>query len=287
MLQLISVFFISVMWVNYSKASNSEFLFQADQKQSYVSVDFNNSANYLRSNSGMPYSVESKMLYVNYEYGFSKNLSAYGNISYHDYTAEGFIRGIGPLVAGGKYNREIGSGTLFMDLNLFLNILEGKRSCGTDTCSLSNSMISSRLKLGYQWRLDNAFTGFLVSHGVFSTKQKSDNGSSEKMKPYLTLSAFYERFIGENLWGLALSYISKGGLLGTTEYFPLVSNSFLPNYFEGIDSLALKAYLRTSLTENHHLITAVEYSKIINDKESGITNKSNVFNFNFTYRFLF
>lgn len=267
----------------------SEYLFQAPQGQSYVEVKLNENSLRYRGVGGSPIPIQLRNYSVNYEWGMTEQIAIYGSVLYSSSVFEGFHSGFGPLQLGTKFAQEIGPGLFFSKLNIAANVIEGKLDCnGSGKCNVSDSSISADIQLAYRWSLTNAFTGFSLNYGIFSTDMEAEGGSSNDKKGYLTLSAFYERAINENLWGLALSYISQGGFMGTSDAYPYSGNNIIVDSETFIfDVYALSAYLRAALGEKTHLITEVEYSRVLNQRDSFITSNSQNVAFNLTFRRMF
>lgn len=262
-----------------------EFLFQASKGQSTAGITFNENAPRVRTQTNSIIPLSSRNYFINYEYGIANSISIYSNLTYSDTTVEGYHSGIGPLEFGGKFSSEVGPGSIYSKVNIAANVLDGKLKCSTSNgCNASDGSVSVDLELAYQWSLNNAFTGISLKHGVSSTDIKVDSGHKIEKKAHLTISAFYERALRDNLWGLAISYLDNGGLLGSSPTFPLKYKSFYIEDFK-VDAYAVAGYLRTSLTDSSHFITNVEYSRVINNDTLG--GKTQNVAFNLTFRQLF
>lgn len=266
---------MAVLYVGTAQAESlsSEYLLKALEKQSLLQVQLGNSTNSIYS--GGKIGATGKVIDINYEYGINNNISFYGGVSHLDHTLEGTMSGLGPLVAGAKYAKNLGPGLIFGKLDISAGVLEGKMSCNNG-CSASDSAIGMALQLAYQWMLGNANTGISVSHGLFSTDAKEKDGTEFEKDPILKIDLFYERGLGEdNLYGFVLSYMKDIGLFGSASYYPISGGGFHILKDSGLeaDALALKGYLKTSLTESLNLLTSAEYSRAIgNDAFSSKTN---------------
>ncbi|MCO5113657.1 MAG: hypothetical protein M9899_05735, partial [Bdellovibrionaceae bacterium] len=266
---------------------SSEYLLQAEKGQSFVEFTLNDNASKYRDKvMAGPIPISLRNYSVNYEWGMLEKISIYGNLLYSTSTIEADHSGLGPVQLGAKFSQDIGSGLFFGKLNVAANVIEGKLDCNASgKCNVSDSSFSADIQLAYQWSLTNAFTGFAVNYGLFSTDGKNAGGSFDKAG-YLTVSAFYERALNDNLWGLVLTYIDKGGLLGLSPAYPYSGNNVHIDR-EVMDAYAVSAYLKTVLSEKTHFITEVEYSRVLNERDSFASSKSQNMAFNLTVRRMF
>lgn len=258
-----------------AQSLSSEYLFQPSAKQSYLQVSFENNITKLELSSNRFYSPLRTLL-VNYEYGVLNNLSLYGNISYLKGTSlEISADGVGPINLGAKYSHEFGKGLLFTKFNV-LAAVDGKYRCESSrSCTASDSAIGTTLQLAYLWRLNNANTGLSLRYGLFSTDAKSKGGDDAEKKGTLNLSAFYERGFGDNLYGFTLTYLKDDGLLGSSSNYPYMGYGFIiKGAGANTDALALKSYVKTSLSETLQLIPAIEYSRVLSSELESVSSKT-------------
>lgn len=286
-MKAILFFILAMVLGGKAMAQRGEFLYQAGEKQGVLDLDLSLNESNAVTKSDDPIPLKSQFLRLNYEYGFFKNFTAFGGLTYSKSIVEGELEGLGPLRLGAKYLLPMGPGSLFGKLNVDAYVLDGKQSCGGSGCNASDGSIGTSLQLAYQWALNNAFTGVSIEHGLFSSDYKTEDGDSTDKKGFLTLKLFYEREIKDNMWGLVLSYINGGGLAGTNGMFPYVGSGFILDTSSSIETnaWALEGYLRTSLTESFQMVTSLEYSRVLDDKVIG--SKSDHLIFGLTFRRLF
>lgn len=270
----------------FAFAQSSEFLFQAPEKQHVLTLNFNTTAANIEDvgMSGVDY------LALEYEYGISDKLSTYVSLSYIDTVLVMPQYGMGPTQFGVKYLApDIGPGSLYGRLNVSAALIDGSEiSCGSTHCNVNDGSIAVDFDLAYQWNLKDAYTGFLLNYGLFSTDAKYHNDDDQEKKGFLTISAFYERNITEtNLWGTSLSYINKGGLSGGAYLPPIIMGPFI-NYSElgaepDFDSLRLRGYLKTKVSETFDSIIELGLTRLI-DGDDAIGEKTRFVNLNFALR---
>lgn len=275
--------YVSFITPSWAQDVRSEFLFQADEGQSFIQANVQNFKLTQKEVGGAESDSKDLNFFFAYEKGMSDLMSIYGNLGYGKAElAGGFMeaKGLNPINLGAKFRMAMGSGELYARTNLGVGLLE-KSSCDTAgttiSCNRTDGSLNLALRLGYLWSFDSAFFGMAIDYGLFSTDAKSKDGFESEKSGSLLASVFYEWLMADMIIGGLVNYSTGGGVLQE------LRGSFTDKDASDIHVMGLKLYTRVPLYDNMTFLGAVIYDTIVNEDDD-LADGGSGFGLNFGLR---
>ena len=190
-------------------AAESEFFFQADEDQKFLSV-YGDYRTFSSDNSD----TDGFLLGVEYERGINEMLSWHVGLDYGMYTnevggSETDTDGLSDILFGVKGRHMIGPGSLRFGTTGYLAYADGETDANGDQ-NRATGGIGLAPYVGYQWDQDPALFGLKVSQEAILAEGKLDDNGTESTVSggeAFVISAYYERILeNSDRFGAALHH---------------------------------------------------------------------------------
>lgn len=288
----IIIFLLAISQAGFAQDTQSEFFYQA-----YGSRDFVQAQYYYEniSHDGTSAAPYNKLKYrvtdvkFSFETGITDRLAFYSNVGYGNDKLDsiGYFKGVDPLNLGMKYRFTAGRGEVFTKTNIGASLWE-KVDCNASGgflgCNRLDNSLNISVRLGYLFTFDETYVGFAAEYGVYTSDgQNKSSGESFDKKGNLILTAFYEKVMGEKVFGGAIEYAQTaiGGHAGHSIY----SGIFVADVAQelGAQFLTFKGYGRVPFWDDFELVGGVHYGMVL-DQETDFLDGGSAFGFNLGLR---
>ena len=277
------ILFFSYTSINHlsmalAQDTRSESFYQTYQGEQFIDgvVNYNQYKHDAARSSSLPdFNYSDISLKLVYEYGLLDMISVYGSLNLGKEKIDDLLQfnGLSSLNLGAKYRFKFQSSSFFSKMNLGLGVWD-KLDCsagGPTTpvkCNRVDQSINLSLLAGYMFQFEEAYLGFSIESGIFSTKGKTDlPGISEfKKSPSSIATFFYERILGDSIWGGSLQYIRSS--FGGHEGDSLASGIFFNKDSEYAQFARVKTYARIPILPELQLLGEIHYNYILKQDSS-------------------